>query len=172
MRAFRRTLTSSIAAVSASTLFTAAPPADATAASSPCGNGPWPGWHNPLINGLTDITEVANQTSHEVQVKDGENPDIHFTVPAGGKWTGSMWVPWVGRQNEMRKSITITWGNRTRYWMFQTFGGSDQGDIKCSATGGFEISGRVSSDAVEGGKKRLVIRDNDTLFLEWISGAP
>ncbi|MEU5863629.1 hypothetical protein ABZ815_20830 [Nonomuraea sp. NPDC047529] len=80
-----------------------------------------------------------------------------------------MWAPWVGRQDEMWKSITIKWGNRNRYWVFQRYGGSDHGDIKCSAVGDFDNSGRVSANGIEGGRKRLVIRNNDTLFLEWIS---
>ncbi|MFI7418661.1 hypothetical protein [Nonomuraea sp. NPDC049684] len=117
---------------------------------------------------MTDIREVVNQTTHEVQVNDGENQDLRFTVPAGRQWTGSMWVPWAGHQDEMWKSITIKWGNRNRYWVFQRYGGSDHGDIKCSAMGDFDNSGRVSN-GIEGGRKRLVIRNNDTLFLEWIS---
>ncbi|MFB9207641.1 hypothetical protein ACFFV7_41120 [Nonomuraea spiralis] len=169
MKAFRRTLTLSMAAVSAGTLLTAASPAGATATSSPCGTGPWPEWHDPTINEMTDIREVVNQTTRDVQINDGENQDIRFTVPAGRQWTGSMWVPWVGRQDEMWKSITIKWGNRNRYWVFQRYGGSDHGDIKCSAVGDFDNSGRVSANGIEGGRKRLVIRDNDTLFLEWIS---
>ncbi|WP_188195582.1 hypothetical protein [Nonomuraea sp. SYSU D8015] len=46
---------------------------------------------------------------------------VTFSVPTNSRWAGSMWAPWVSNNSEMMKSIAISWGGITRYWVFQDY---------------------------------------------------
>jgi hypothetical protein len=161
----RRILALSVAVLSAGAAFTAASPADAATSRAPRSagsTGPFP--PPPPPHYVTDIREVVNQRAQEVQFYKGEDRAA-FPVPAKGRWIGSMWIPWVGNESEMGKSITISWGGRVRYWVFQDYA-SPNNQIRYSTANGYVNSVPATGSGTGGGRKRLIVNSDGSLSME------
>jgi hypothetical protein len=177
----RRILAISVAALTAGGAFTAALPADATTSTykrapslTPVAGHatdrsavPGPAESSRTVTrraGVTDIREVLNQRSEQVQFYKGEDRAA-FTVAPKGRWAGSMWVPWVGNNGEMGKSITISWGGRTRYWVFQDYWNNTD-LVRYSTANSYQNSLPVPGSSTGAGRKRLILRSDGSLSME------
>jgi hypothetical protein len=114
--------------------------------------------------GVTDLREVLNQMPVQVQFLKGEDHST-FNVASNGRWTGSMWVPWVGNNGEMGKSITISWGGRIRYWVFQDYWNTTD-QVRYSTANSYQNSLPVPGTSTGAGRKRLVLQSNGTLSMQ------
>jgi hypothetical protein len=113
---------------------------------------------------VTDIREVLNRRSQQVQFYKGEDKAM-FTVPANGRWAGSMWIPWVGNNGEMWKSITISWGGVVRYRVFQDYWNTmDQ--VRFSTTNSYQNSSVVPGNSTGGGRKTLIVQSDGSLSMQ------
>ncbi|WP_370017440.1 hypothetical protein [Planotetraspora sp. GP83] len=110
---------------------------------------------------VTDIREIVNTLQVQVQIANNESGQW-FTIQPNSRWTGSMWVPWVGNQDELKsKSITVLYtdtGSDYGYYLFQDYW--DPGDkvkftsvVRPSYKGSYFVGG----DSTGGGRKRLII---------------
>ncbi|GHE37049.1 hypothetical protein GCM10017673_44510 [Streptosporangium violaceochromogenes] len=161
----QRVLAAAVAAVVAGGALTAASPAGATTPRSPHG-AESAGTTRAVV---TDIGEVVNQLSGEYTgLGKGETGSEGFDVAPNGRWTGSMWVPWVGNDGEIGKSIVVYRGIRAQYWLFQDYWDTaDQ--IRYSTTKSYQQSVPVPGSSTGGGRKRLIVRGDGSLFLEKIN---
>src|SRR4051812_45241419 len=50
---------------------------------------------------VTDIREILNQRSDQVDIFNREN-SASFTIQANSRWAGSLWVPWAGNTTEAK----------------------------------------------------------------------
>ncbi len=113
---------------------------------------------------VTDIREILNRRTQQVRIYKGEDR-VTFTVPAGGRWVGSMWIPWVGNNGEMGKSITISWGGVEHYQVFQDYWNTaDQ--VRFSKTNSYQNSFVVPGDSTGGGRKTLIVQSDGTLYMQ------
>jgi hypothetical protein len=113
---------------------------------------------------VTDIREILNHLPKQVQFYKGEDR-VAVTIPAGGRWAGSMWIPWVGSGAEMWKSITISWGGAVRYQVFQDYWNtSDQ--VRYSKTNSYQNSFIVPGDSTGGGRKTIIVQSDGTLYMQ------
>ncbi|WP_067824958.1 hypothetical protein [Actinomadura kijaniata] len=113
---------------------------------------------------VTDVREVLNRRSTQVQLYKGED-QVSVTVPANGRWAGSMWIPWVGNNAEMGKSITVSWGGTTRYWVFQDYWNT-QNQVRYSTTNSYQSSLPVPGSSTGGGRKSLIVQSDGSLYLQ------
>ncbi|MGK5550861.1 hypothetical protein ACSNOI_04540 [Actinomadura kijaniata] len=113
---------------------------------------------------VTDVREVLNRRSTQVQLYKGEDR-VSVTVPANGRWAGSMWIPWVGDNAEMTKSITVSWGGTTRYWVFQDYWNS-QDQVRYSTANSYQNSFPVPGSSTGGGRKSLIVQSDGSLYLQ------
>jgi hypothetical protein len=113
---------------------------------------------------VTDIREILNQRTQQVRFYKGEDK-VTITVPAGGRWAGSMWVPWVGNGAEMWKSITISWGGEVRYQVFQDYWNTAN-QVRYSKTNSYQNSFVVPGDSTGGGRKTLIVQSDGTLSMQ------
>lgn len=159
----RRVLAAAVATVVGGVL-TAASPADATTPRSQHGAGST----GTTRAAVTDIREVVNQLSGDYTgIQKGESGTEGFDVAPNGRWAGSIWVPWVGNDGEMGKSIVVYRGIRARYWLFQDYWNTaDQ--VRYSTTKSYQQSLPVPGSSTGGGGKRLIVREDGSLFLEKI----
>jgi hypothetical protein len=114
--------------------------------------------------GVTDIREILNQRPEQVQFYKGEDR-VQFAVAPNSRWAGSMWVPWVGNGTEMSKSITISWGGRIRYWVFQDYWNTTD-LVRYSTVNSYQNSLPVPGASTGAGRKRLTVRADGSLFME------
>lgn len=113
---------------------------------------------------VTDIREILNQTGNNVTIYKGED-GTRISIGPNSRWAGSMWVSWVGNQGEIGKSIVISWGGSDHYRVFQDYWNSaDQ--VRYSTYNSYQQSNPVAGDSTGGGRKRLTIRGDGSLFME------
>ncbi|WP_285591266.1 hypothetical protein [Herbidospora sp. NBRC 101105] len=113
---------------------------------------------------VSDIREILNQTKTALSVVSGESKAT-VAVPANGRWSGSMWVPWVGNDGEMGKSIVVYQGQKVLYWIFQDYWNTSH-QIRFSTSNSYQQSKPVPGAATGAGRKRLIIRADGTPLLE------
>ncbi|WP_030455860.1 hypothetical protein [Herbidospora cretacea] len=114
---------------------------------------------------VSDIREILNQLPKAaLSIVSGESKAT-VAVPANGRWSGSMWVPWVGNDGEMGKSIVVYQGKQVRYWIFQDYWNPTD-LIRYSTTNSYQQSQPVPGANSGAGRKRLIIRADGTLLLE------
>jgi hypothetical protein len=112
---------------------------------------------------VTDIREIINNSSEQVKIKEGK--DDVATIDPQHRWVGSTWIPWVGNEGEIGKSITISWNGTTRYWIFQDYWNTlDM--IRYSMAGSYAQSTPVPGSNTGAGRKILTIGSDGTLSLQ------
>ncbi|GII96165.1 hypothetical protein [Sinosporangium siamense] len=156
-----RRILAAVAALAACGTLTTTAPAEAA------GPGSAPGAHSGRAARaeITDIREIINQRTSEVGVYNGENRNT-FAIAANNRWTGSLWIPWVGNQEEMTKSVALAWdGAVFRYWIFQDYWNTAN-QVRYSTTNSYAQSSPVPGSSTGAGRKRLIVRGDGTLFLE------
>jgi len=112
---------------------------------------------------VTDIREIQNNRNVQVEITEGDSGKP-FTIPSVRRWNGTVWVPWVGRDDEMSKSIHIAGGN-IECWVFQDYW-NPHDLIRYSKTKSYTYSSPVGGANTGGGRKVLTIGDNCSLSLE------
>ncbi len=116
---------------------------------------------------VTDLREVVNQLPDRVDFLKQEDGS-GFKVPPNGQWVRSIWIPWVGGDNEMGKSIIVYRNLHARYWIFQDY--QDPTDlIRYSTTNSYHQSLPVPGSSTGGGRKRLTLRSDGSLYMENIN---
>lgn len=113
---------------------------------------------------VTDLREVVNQLPDQVDFLKQEDGS-GFRIPPNGQWVRSIWIPWVGGDNEMGKSIVVYRNLRARYWIFQDYWNPTD-LIRYSTTNSYHQSLPVPGSSTGGGRKRLTIRSDGSLFME------
>ncbi|MEU6413052.1 hypothetical protein [Microbispora sp. NPDC046933] len=113
---------------------------------------------------VTDIREVVNQLPEEVWLSKGEDQSVIWVEPSS-RATDSMWIPWVGNEGEMGKSIAVHRHYRVLYWIFQDYW-STTNQVRYSTTNSYRTSAPVPGNSTGGGRKRLSIRSDGTPFME------
>ncbi|MEV7009266.1 hypothetical protein [Streptosporangium sp. NPDC051022] len=113
---------------------------------------------------VTDLREVVNQLPDQVDFLKQEDGS-GLRVPPNGQWVNSIWIPWVGGDNEMGKSIIVYRNLRARYWIFQDYWNPTD-LIRYSTTNSYHQSLPVPGSSTGGGRKRLTIRPDGSLFME------
>jgi hypothetical protein len=112
---------------------------------------------------VTDIREIQNNRTVQLEISEGDNGTV-FTIPANRRWNGTIWVPWVGRDGEMSKSIHIVGGN-TECWVFQDYWNTHD-LVRYSRTKSYTYSAPVLGANTGAGRKVLLVGDNCALTLE------
>jgi hypothetical protein len=58
-----------------------------------------------------------------MSIIDGEDTNQLFSIGAQSAWNGSMYVPWIGGDDENYKAIQISLGptSETKLWVFQDY---------------------------------------------------
>jgi hypothetical protein len=65
------------------------------------------------LGGVTNIKEVVNRTSYNVEVMTWERKGLEDanrqtrTIPPNGVWTGDMWVPWANNREELKDHVMV-----------------------------------------------------------------
>ncbi|MEZ0070816.1 hypothetical protein [Planotetraspora sp. GP83] len=165
MRRFAKPTSPTVLAVSLAACLTAPLAPAAAAPASPHGHPA-----RAAKAAVTDIREVVNQTSQYLTVHKGEGSQVFAqkTLDPNSRTTDSMWIPWVGNENEMDKSIDVNLGLTVPYWIFQDYwNGSNQ--IKFSKNHSYRDSVPVPGSNTGGGRKRLTIRPDGSPYLESIN---
>lgn len=55
---------------------------------------------------VTNIKVILNMSNYKVSIYDGENGETNY-IDAGGRLDKSIWVPWIGTQDEAFKSLLL-----------------------------------------------------------------
>ncbi|MEV0231680.1 hypothetical protein [Nonomuraea sp. NPDC050786] len=158
-----RILAVSVAALSVGGALTAARPAGAVTPPYERPLSPALGALDHRAAEVTDIREILNKRSTQVSIYKGEDK-TSIAVAANGRWAGSMWVPWVGNDGEMGKSIRISWGGTARYWVFQDYWNTSD-LVRYSTTNSYQNSVPVPGSNTGGGRKSLTVQSDGTLAL-------
>lgn len=113
---------------------------------------------------VTDVREVLNRRSAQVNFRKGED-GVAFSVAPNARWAGSIWIPWVGNEGEMWKSIVISWGGTNRYWVFQDYWNSTN-LVRYSRTNSYQNSVPIPGSNTGGGRRTLVVQSDGSLYLQ------
>lgn len=159
MKVSRRVLTVCTATLVTGGALTVSPAASAV---------PVPRHHTPSAHtaraAVTDLREVVNQLPDQIDFLKQED-GTGFRIPPDGRWVRSIWIPWVGGATEMGKSIIVYRNLRARYWLFQDYRNPTD-LIRYSTTNSYHQSPPVPGSSTGGGRKRLTIRSDGSLFME------
>lgn len=118
---------------------------------------------------VTNIKSITNPFLYAITIKNGENTQQTFSIAAGGVWNGDLWVPWVGRNSEMYKSISITDPNDgLNVQIFQDYWNPAGADaIKWVNSGGSYGRGKeIAGNNHGGGEKALQILKDGSLKMQ------
>ncbi len=158
MEISRRILAAWVAALVTGSVLTAISPADATVSGSRHGAEST----GTIRAAVTDIREILNQRSEQVDIFIRER-HAAITIQPNGRWAGSMWVPWVGNDNEMSKSLIVH--SDRPYQVFQDYWDPSNA-VEYILEGNYKDGQSVPGSSTGGGRKRLIIRSDGSLFLE------
>lgn len=116
----------------------------------------------------SEIRTITNNRPEPVTVISGESHDLMFSIPAKGVWNGSLIVPWVARQSEMDKCITLSIDGQKFAHVFQDYN-SANAQICWSVQGTYQPNYEVQGSNRDGGRKALAITNKpaqDGLWME------
>lgn len=128
--------------------------------------------YDEVLGGVTNIREVVNQTSSNIEVIKletpwggaGPNTETTGTIPVRGIYSGSMWIPWANSANEFSEhQMLIKVNGRIAAYVWQT------GEYVRSINSGerFSINAALAPGfSRAGGERRLVFytQNNRLLF--------
>ncbi len=104
----------------------------------------------------SEIRTITNNRPEPITVINGENHDQMFSIPAKGVWNGSLIIPWVARESEMNKCITLSIDGRKFAYIFQDYN-SINAQICWSVHGTYQLNYEVQGSNLEGGRKALAV---------------
>ncbi|TDB44157.1 hypothetical protein [Photorhabdus luminescens] len=115
---------------------------------------------------VSNIRKIINNTFADMDFVNGENTSQTIRVYANSTWSGDLWVPWIGRQDEGSKTIKIIspTASKVLVYIFQDYWHpADANAIKyCNDVFSYRNAQEISGDNRGGGDKQLVINADVT----------
>ncbi|WP_367376727.1 hypothetical protein [Hafnia alvei] len=124
---------------------------------------------------VTSIFSISNNTPYTITVRNGENLNQIFSIPAGGAYDKAVWVPWIGNSEENWKAICLLLGPQSQdyIWLFQDYwnpSGANAVKYLIAPQMDYDAeTSEVDGNNRGGGNKALVINHkNDKYILKMI----
>ena len=118
----------------------------------------------------TEVRTITNNRPDPVTIIISETSEM-FSIPAKGVWSGTFNVPWVARQEEMSKCVTMSVGGKKFAYMFQDYN-SPNAQICWAERPVYANNYEVQGENLEGGRKALSITTLPNQNGLWMEGLP